>query len=487
MKGTGVVQGFKSFLDKLHPSLPLTARESTHLLSTLKSSFRNHLDEVHPQTAGSADHLRGGKDSVDTRKLKPDQRHMRSSAAAAEFHLSSILTNPLLAVSQPKAQTGGVLTDSKLFPTRSTTNTQRDENYVSVKLALREGKPPIDVLEEYHQAGKATVAIATLCLHTFRDSILELPENARLETIRKVHPGKRTFQWLWSSGLHTSPACFANQQFNESLVHFILLEGHEQDLWDWLQLDVGPVDEYASTSKPVSDMAAMMLSKYRWKGRLLAVMAERKLQPPINQTGSADEAMSLCLKASAIKLSARKTPYVDKHIRYLPTTPSMNAVFQHYNRNPYQFQATDPELFDKFIITMAASSNHPINMMFVALLLTLHPTNPSGNPLLDQLKLVLAPNPSNPRLLQLHESIAAKPLVYLPGILRGVVRLEQHGSKEDAAWIVSKIPELFPRQAWYQNALTDQRRELDATVKKGVTKNVKDEPLVNKGSLPICT
>lgn len=38
----------KSLISKIHPQLPLNARESDQLLNILKTSFRKHLDVVHP-------------------------------------------------------------------------------------------------------------------------------------------------------------------------------------------------------------------------------------------------------------------------------------------------------------------------------------------------------------------------------------------------------------------------------------------------------
>nr|POF13072.1 hypothetical protein CFP56_10220 [Quercus suber] len=490
MKSTGVVQGFKSFLDKLHPTLPLTSSESSHLLSTLKSSFRNHLDAVHPQTARGVDPQGRGKAVLNLTKLQPDQVHMRSSVAAAESHLSSILTNRLLAATPTDAQPGGAPASSKLLSKRSTVISQQDEDFIAMQSAFQEGKAPIDLLEERHQAGKTTVSLAFHCLQAFKDTLNELPEDRHLEAIRTVHPGKRTFQCLWGSGLHTSSLFLMNRRFNEILIHFMLLEDHEQDLWEWVQLDIGQAGEHATVSDQVRDVSTVMLSVSQWKGRLLAVMAEKKLYPPFGRGASASDAMSVCLKASHIKLSARSSSSAsssNKHMSRLSIAPCMNTVFLHYNREPNRFKATDCTSFNSFIDTMAASSDHPINLMFVAMLLTVHPTKPSGTPLLNQLKLMLAPNPPHARLSQLYDSIVAKPLVYLPGILRAIVRLEQSGNAEDAAWMQSKIPELFPAQVRHQRTVSGMRHELGAMKMTEMPVKARDDVLIEGESLAICT
>ncbi|KKY26725.1 hypothetical protein UCRPC4_g01416 [Phaeomoniella chlamydospora] len=97
MKATSIL-GIKSWLSKLHPPLPRTARESQQLLSVLTSSFQKQLDEAHPPierrgrahstppppTHSSTDSLR----KIETLIASPDAKTRLSNAFDA-FDLSA--------------------------------------------------------------------------------------------------------------------------------------------------------------------------------------------------------------------------------------------------------------------------------------------------------------------------------------------------------------------------------------------------------------
>lgn len=201
MKVSSVAR-WKSFIDKLHPQLPLTTKESQRLLTALTSSFRRHLDEAHPTP--SAEEERKAKVG-EVGVAKPQTRTWHSSASHADKHLASVLTNPLFVK-------GGKRLD-----------------YASAKVALARdpSKDPIELLEEYQQQHAATVPIATMCLQSFMASLKVLTPKEKLARIQEIEPGRRTFVWLLQSGFHNTIHTADNLDLQDLLTHLLVKEGRE--------------------------------------------------------------------------------------------------------------------------------------------------------------------------------------------------------------------------------------------------------------------
>jgi DNA-directed RNA polymerase subunit RPC12/RpoP len=175
MRASSVVQGFKSLAAAIHPQLPLSPKESSRLLTALTSSFRKHLDEVHPPKAIEE----GGKHGKPIPQpgvgsAKISKHAMHSSAALADKHLASVLTNPLLAKGPGSVKSP-------------------DQEYASAKVELQKNpaKDPISLLEEYQERGVATVPIARLCLKACERSLEGLSAEARKKELEEVQPGRR--------------------------------------------------------------------------------------------------------------------------------------------------------------------------------------------------------------------------------------------------------------------------------------------------------
>lgn len=450
MRESGVVQGLKSFINRLHPTLPLSSKESSRLLTALTSSFRDHLDEVHPRKADEAK-IQPTTRAVENRSdSKLSRSHVHFSAAAADSHLSSILTNPLLSV----------------VPARPKKLSLDAQDYANARLALHNGNPPIDLLEEYHDIGRATIPIAALCLQKLKDSIDRLPEELQMREIKKVQPGKRTFSWLWTSGFHDSALLFDNSNnLTKNVVHFMVIENHEQYVWDWIHLDDRAVEQPLMPQEPRQDTTRMPPNKYQWKGRLLAILTTMKMRPPLNPSKSADAAILVCLKAQELKSSASQRSSQDEHLSFLPIAWPINTLFYRYYRSPHSFNKTDPLLFDRFIDAMTTHYNHPMNAMLVAMLHTVHPSRPTGVPLLEYMRVALHSKNTNPIPSRLQEHILAKP-VFLTGMLRAAVRLDQGGHTEGAAWMKATISGFFPAWDTFELKLERTRRELDTSDRK---------------------
>ena len=218
MKGSAVVQGLKSLASKLHPQLPLSPKESSRLLTALTSSFRQQLDAAHPRPVSDEKDRPKLEDGA-TPKTGNHGLHS-SSAALADKHLASVLTNPLL-----------TRRDGAKKPTL---------DYTTAKIDLQKNpaKDPISLLEDFSDKGAATIPIAVLCLETFQKLLDNLDADKRRNQIVQTEAGKRTLLWLWKSKLYETDAFVDDKRLVEVMVPIVIEEGFENYLWEWLKLDM---------------------------------------------------------------------------------------------------------------------------------------------------------------------------------------------------------------------------------------------------------
>ena len=121
MKRSAVALGFRSLTANLHPRVPLSVKESQKLLTVINSSFRKHLDEVHPWSGESPTEQRGVDGSHQSSSTS--QQSNSSSSALADRHLSSVLTSPLFAKSD---ESHGRISKLELFKRELSSDTDRD-------------------------------------------------------------------------------------------------------------------------------------------------------------------------------------------------------------------------------------------------------------------------------------------------------------------------------------------------------------------------
>lgn len=296
MRPSTIALSLKSWTNKLHPQLPLTNQESSRLLNALTSAFRQKLDEAHP----SRDPNDAPKKASSSKTALKTASAFHSSAVHADKHLASVLTNPLL---------GGRVLDYGTAKVELTKNPHRD---------------PIEVLEEYYQKGAASVAIAELCLHHFRQSIERLPQSKQQAAISQTQPGRRVFKWLLESNLFDSTSYVDNLAFIGHLVHFLVKEGREDAIWSWVKLDIVNNEDLPQSATVSRHKIARKtnLYKYRWRGRVLRSMLASKLGP-MDKTGHGPSPDQIHAASDTIFeiCELRRSAAPSDHLWWIPMAP----------------------------------------------------------------------------------------------------------------------------------------------------------------------
>lgn len=196
MKASAIAR-WSSFVAKIHQPLPLSPRESQKLLSLLKSSFQKRLDDIHPSSQSR-------------------------SKTNTEIHLHTILAAPLFN-NASRRQHAGISKHDHVFPAKGLSRIQQVAN------------SPLTYFGDCVSDGTADYEIAGLCLrHEFRKALAS-PDADLREALKLSGAGKIILDWLRSSGQGGSLQFFRNFRFLKMLIPFVIAEGKESLIWQWLQ------------------------------------------------------------------------------------------------------------------------------------------------------------------------------------------------------------------------------------------------------------
>ena len=204
MKGSAV-QAFRGLVDRIHPQIALSPKESERLLKALTTSFRQQLDQVHPQPQAVPNVKLGHRQQESTRNALPS-----SHPPPTDGYLASVLTNPLLARVDSTQKTGSMVTASM------------QENR----------RHPIKVFEDYVSRGLATMEVAALCLDEFRSSLSGMSTAQAQQQIKRMDAGARVLRWLWTSTYQPMDMLAQSQALLANLSYFLVAEGREEALWE---------------------------------------------------------------------------------------------------------------------------------------------------------------------------------------------------------------------------------------------------------------
>ncbi len=208
-------QSLNSIKNMFHHPAPLSPRESQQLLKSITSSFRHKLDREH----GSASH-ESGSFTLDTRAPRS-----RPAAQLTDSHIRDVLSNTLLSYRKPRTTTAEAHQHHSKSAARSP----------PPPLARRN---PVDVFDEAVAKGLMTLRAATGCMFAVQKAALE--QGAKQSNVSRAHArfgiGRRVLNWLSASGQEGTLDFLSsgNTQFLRLLVQFLVIEGREYKIWEWI-------------------------------------------------------------------------------------------------------------------------------------------------------------------------------------------------------------------------------------------------------------
>jgi len=359
MKGSAVAQSFKALASKINNQAPLGQQESTRLLNALTSSFRKHLDEVHPSQSQADFKRQAVKDGAEA----PHRHAFASSITLADQHMASVLANPLL------VKTAGSQAHSK------------PEMDVSTAAAeLKSGANPFKLLERYQAKGFATVDVALSCMKAFRRAIKGLTYEEQVARVQEEEAGKRVLSWLWNSDVLQSQAYADSLQIQDGLVWLVMMEGHEEFLWQWLDSDLELPESLTIKGRQESRN-----NGHFWKSRIVYAMVMTNLGPPHKGARSADAALNVYFRAVQHVQQRKSAGVRDKMVLVSRARLALEKALTHGSKHHYS--ETNAVLYDKFVNIYASHQlNHKYNAQKYALdgfhraqLDLWHPSRPSAD------------------------------------------------------------------------------------------------------------
>ena len=429
MNGSSVVYGLKSLTSKLHPQLPLTSKEAQRLLTALKTSFRQQLDEAYPREVGGDEAKpKAGRGAI-VKKADATGAHLHtSSTALADRHLASLLTNPLL-----------VKEDGTKKP-------PLDHATAKTELETYPRKDPVSLLEEYHKKGAASISIALLCLEAFQKSLDNYPTAGRKNAIAATEAGKRTLLLLWNANLVKTDEFVDNKTLMNLAVSLTIEEGHEELLWDWIKSDSTRQDQtsYQYHSQGLSEI----YRSRRWKGVLLRAIVKRKLDESSRR--SADAALTAFLRGCALKkdMEASGKPHS------IPLGQAMVFLHKWIRHFPDRASKTNVDLFEAFIhisaLTYKGRQDFETSILYLV-----HPQKPSPLPGLLFLRTVAEHEAEQASSVKRNVSLfknpwnASEQMARHMFMMRVAAQLQDRGLTNDADWVINETKRLFPDLARY--------------------------------------
>ena len=179
-------KAWNTLASKIHPPLPISPKDSAHLLALLNASFKQHLEHQLPQGLSNGEY---------------------------DNHLSSILRNPLF------------VKDDRVQSSKGS-----HKPFGRIQELLQR---PMDAFNEQVATGTATIHTASLCLQAQYNNCLASPIESLSDALGASGAGTVVRNWLWASDLEQEALKFPG--FIGLLMEFLVAEQQQQDIMRWLQ------------------------------------------------------------------------------------------------------------------------------------------------------------------------------------------------------------------------------------------------------------
>ena len=279
MRGSSIL-GWGRGASILHQPLPLSARDSRHLLSLLNTSFTEALDKEHPKVSSE------GRNTTDE-------------------HVHSILSNPIFGPipSDDNNRPSHPPPSKKCTPPKASglSKSMIPGPVDSISIANAMIEAHVKAFRNHIFTGRANLALATACLRYSTNYMKSIDKKHRFEAFKgfgKHGMASMMLSWLWSSGLEKSDEVLFSVNFLPLLSPFLLAEGRLEEAMQWFRRLGTKATLYSRcVSLPMDSALAVCLENVeRSKRQLLATF------PQLWDSIESSEVRRACVK---VQLSLR--------------------------------------------------------------------------------------------------------------------------------------------------------------------------------------
>ncbi|CAJ2513153.1 Uu.00g012720.m01.CDS01 [Anthostomella pinea] len=332
----------RGFLPQIHHPLPLSKRESQHLLESITTSFRKNLDKEHPwQHVETTSHT-PSTPSTTTSKTALLPNTPISSHRPTDRHLRAILSNPLFSHSHDVAQ-----------PT-----------------ALTNTKNPFDVFDSAVHRGLMNVRRAAGFLAAVRSHIVaQSPHHVR-QRMAQSGAGLHVIQWLRASGQENDLHFLSDGALIKCIIPFMYAEGLQEVIWVWL-------------ARLAAQMGALELEKT--PGKVSAPSLAKLVAALMKETSESGSDAQVSLDNSYSALSRANELLSPAHSRAAAASIRESWVNLSWASTVNGWQRPKPSapLFDSFL-----ELGQPFKLQLDLAHLELHhPTTPSHSAAVEYMRL----------------------------------------------------------------------------------------------------
>ena len=190
-----------SLLSRMNPPLPIDRYGAEKLLNLLKSSFQQQLDNRYPT--------------------------VQSVARSPDRHIFRILSSPLFHMESTRPPS---------HPSTSQ-NDGNPRNLARIQTLVHE---PLDYFKGQISSGTATLQSAKVCLRFYIQKALTSSNSEPFELLKASNAWPVVESWLWSSGMKKAQF-LKDEEFCALIIPFLVFEGREEVIWDWVQSLIGSI------------------------------------------------------------------------------------------------------------------------------------------------------------------------------------------------------------------------------------------------------
>ncbi|KAI1267167.1 hypothetical protein F5Y18DRAFT_330763 [Xylariaceae sp. FL1019] len=335
----------RGFLPQIHQPLPMTRRESQHLLDSITTSFRRNLDQEHPISVTD--------DPATTTSVPPTSTLLKTAPSPkhrpTDRHVRTILDNPLFARA-PDAQANSTTTMTK---------------------------NPFDVFDLAVSKGMMTSTRAAGFLGTVRAQLsaearAEPPSQCR-DSLRSrmaaSGAGRHVVRWLRSTGAVNDLAFLHDRALINHIVPFLYAEGLSEIVWSWLaQLAAGAAELELAHIAGKPDAKAL--------SHLMSTLINESRNASYENNTNLDDSFAALSKAN--DMLPREHPIVASSIQHTWSRLSWASTVEASSKRP----PPSVSRFEKFL-----DLGRPMGLTLDLAHLDLHhPTNPTHSAAMEYLR-----------------------------------------------------------------------------------------------------
>lgn len=274
---------------------------------------------------------------------------------------------------------------------------------------------------ELSAAGKATPEQARSCIYNLRKDLKSFPLPPGQKESAVQHAGGKVLHWLWNQPMSVRDELSLSRPFVESLCYFLVAEGRDEYVLEWLKLELA--DEKRHADDP---------GRHLWLAGLMVAQQDKTDSVILPLT---------TLRKALMEFRGRRLQCIT-----FAATIAVRKMLRVEGLPSYPV-----ELFDSFLKVQRHCGSQRVTIWHEARMLLYHPTQPDAQLLYQLLQ---------DQTVEAWKGSEATQNEFGQCLLRGAYILRLQGRSQDAAWLEALLETKRPK-LWHFRKRSYEKLDLD--------------------------